>query len=387
MAKVSVILPVFNAEKYLAPAVASILMQDHRDLEIIAVNDGSSDRSGEILQRAAAQDPRIVVIARENRGLIATLNEALGRATGDFIARMDADDISYPNRISTQLKAFASDPELAVSGCFFDTIYAGRRMLPPGAPDATEAVELRVLSRFCTILRHPTVMFRRSTIPDGELRYDEAYPIAEDFDLFRRLADCCKVAQTVEPLLAYRLHPDSVSVTRMTTMWQSHVRIVEEGLLHHYPAAAGTGFGRIAEEVTADTVACAAGLIRKLDAMEHDQPTEEYRAFCLGVDNLFYFQLGLICDTRNYAHAWSFIDQCNRWHKIRRRERPMLRLSRHAPGIGVLGFAAVNASLRVKLRMISRDMRDVVPSLGDISALADSFDVRPGEAAAARAYA
>lgn len=381
MPQVSVILPVFNAEKYLSAALASILLQDHQALEIIAINDGSTDRSGEILRRAAAQDPRIVLIDRGNRGLIATLNEGIERASSDFIARMDADDIAYPNRISTQLRVFEADPELALSGCFFDTIYARKRLLPPGTADATEAADLRVLSRFCTILRHPTVMFRRSTIPEGMLHYDEAYPCAEDFDLFRRIADRCKVAQTAEPLLAYRLHENSVSVTRLATMNRSHVALVEEGLRRFYPSAAGTGFEVIADELSPAAVACAAELIRRLDALAPLQPETEQHAFQIASTGTFYFLFSLICQSKDYALACAFVEQSGNWDRIRRRERPILRAARMSSLLGRVGYAALGANLGIVRALTSRKIHGVVPAHDSIATLAATFTSAPRQPA------
>lgn len=371
MERVSIILPVYNAERYLPAALASILLQDHDNIEIICINDGSSDRSAEILHHAAAQDPRVVVIDRDNRGLISTLNEGIARASSDLIARMDADDIAYPNRISTQVRAFRANPNLALSGCFFDTIYAPRRMLAAGAPEATQSRDLRVMSRFFTILRHPTVMFRRSSLPEGMLRYDEAYPCAEDFDLFRRIADSCEVAQTREPLLAYRLHEGSVSATRMATMVRSHVAILEESLERHYPAAAGTGFQAVAEEVNPATVAAAAGLVRRLDQIEADQPEEEKRAFRIGTTTTFYFLFSLIREEGSYGMACDFVQQAGRWDMIRRRERPLLRLARSAPRAGGVGQTLLDANLKMQRWIGSRELRKIVPAHDAINALAD----------------
>lgn len=368
--KVSILLPVYNAENYLPAALASLLLQDHEDIEIIAINDGSSDGSGRILQAAATQDPRVVVIERENRGLIATLNEGIARASGDFIARMDADDIAYASRISTQLRAFAADPDLALSGCYFDTLFTDQRLLPQGVPDATETHELRVLSRFCTILRHPTVMFRRSAMPEGMLHYDEAYPCAEDFDLFRRIAAGCKVAQTNEPLLAYRLHDNSVSVTRAATMVRSHVMIVEEELRRHYPAAAGTGFARIADEVTPETVARAADLIRRLDQLESAQPATEQRAYRMGVVNTFYFLFSVICTAGSYGLGCRFIEQTGHWDMIRRRERPVLRAAKRSVVAGKMGYAVLKAELDARRLLGSRRIEEVVPAHAAITARA-----------------
>ncbi len=372
--KVSIIVPVYNAERYISAALASMLLQTHSNFEIIAINDGSVDRSSEILRSAAARDRRIHLIERENRGLIATLNEGLQHASADFVARMDADDIAYPERLAVQLRAFAADPELALSGCNFDTMFSDSRMLRLGVPNATDTVELRVMSRFFTILRHSTVMFRRSRIPEGMLRYDETYPCAEDFDLFRRIAEQCRVAQTSEPLLAYRLHDTSVSATKAATMAQSHVTLVEEGLQRHYPEAAGTGFGRITQDASSDAVARAADLIRKLDRLADRQPVAEQRAFRLGVRQLFYFIYANLCAARKFEPARDFIEQSGHWDMIRRRERPILRAARHAPALSSLGFAALEANALMVRALRARKVRDVIPAHRSIGALARACD-------------
>lgn len=373
MEKVSVILPIHNAEKYLPLALASLLLQDHQNIELICINDGSSDSSGEILRAAASQDSRIVVIERENRGLIATLNEGLERASADFVARMDADDIAYPNRISSQMRAFASDPELALSGCYFDTIFSGSLMLPAGAPDATETPELRVLSRFCTILRHPTVMFRRSVMPDGMLHYDEGYPCAEDFDLFRRIARHCKVAQTFEPLLAYRLHENSVSVTRLAEMVRSHVKILEEELLRYYPEAAGTGFEMIADEITPGTVDRAAELMKRLYRLQDLQSPQEKAIYRMGIYNTFYFLFSHIRTGGHYDLACRFVDQSGRWDMIRRREHPILKAAKYAPMVGAVGYSLLQASWEAGRRLSARNAETVIPAFSNILEFADQL--------------
>lgn len=385
MSLVSILLPVYNAEKYLAPALASLLMQDHREIEIIAIDDGSTDRSGPILRKAAESDPRLRILSRENRGLIATLNEGLQTATADFIARMDADDIAYPGRISSQLRAFEADPTLAMHGCNFDTIYAGNRMMPRTPPDATEPADLRVLSRFCTILRHPGVMFRRSVIPAGMLRYDEAYPCAEDYDLFRRIAACCTVRQGIEPQLAYRMHEGSVSVTKVATMTQTHVRILEEELARHYPEAAGTGFGRIAETVDDDSVARAADLVRRLHRLSDQQPPDEDRGFRIGARNTFYLLFSIIGMTHDYRFASDFVDQTDQWDMIRRRERPLLGAARLAPQAARLGYSLHYALLGFERALRSRSLNRTVPGYGALSGIARGLATGPRGADHARA--
>ena len=99
---VSVVLPVYNAEEYISEALKSILNQTYDNLEVVVVNDGSTDHSLHVIRSLA--DKRVKIISRENRGLVASLNEGIDAASGDYIARMDADDISHPERISKQIR-------------------------------------------------------------------------------------------------------------------------------------------------------------------------------------------------------------------------------------------------------------------------------------------
>ena len=104
MPKISVVMSVYNGEKYLTEAVESILKQSFFDFEFIIINDGSSDKTQEILQRFQKEDKRIRVVSRANKGLIYSLNEGVKMAQGEYIARMDADDVSRPERLQKQLK-------------------------------------------------------------------------------------------------------------------------------------------------------------------------------------------------------------------------------------------------------------------------------------------
>jgi glycosyltransferase involved in cell wall biosynthesis len=103
MPLVSVVLPVYNAQRYVAAALESVLGQSMSDLEVIAIDDGSSDGSLAEMERIAAADARVRLVSRPNRGLVATLNEGVAAAGGEWIARMDADDVSLPERFATQL--------------------------------------------------------------------------------------------------------------------------------------------------------------------------------------------------------------------------------------------------------------------------------------------
>src|SRR2546423_542832 len=118
MPSVSVLMPVYNGEKYLAAAVESILAQAYRDFEFVILNDGSTDGSMRILERFQRRDPRIRVLSRENRGLVQTVNELIGFARGEWVALMAQDDISLPERLALQSDFLRRHPEvLCVGGC------------------------------------------------------------------------------------------------------------------------------------------------------------------------------------------------------------------------------------------------------------------------------
>lgn len=364
------ILPVFNSEAYLPLSIGSLLFQDFPDFEIIAVDDGSTDSSLRILERVAAKDSRVRILERPHRGLVESLNEALDVATGDYVARMDADDIAYPRRLSRQLEAFAADPELALCGTNFDTIYSGSRVLRLGGPDVTDSRRLRILARFQTALRHPTVMFRRSIIPDGLLRYDAAYPCAEDFDLFRRLAERCKIAQLPEPLLAYRLHEGSVTSTSPMQMNRTHAGILEENLLRHYPSAAGTGFLGMTTEMSERTVAAGSDLILRLDRIAAEQPEEERDAVRLGTATNFYFLLAQILRCNRIDLAGDFLTQSNSWHRLPWHRRLVLGGAAAAPLLSRWASGAIPLASHLRRSVRSQPLRNVVPNYDSLLQLA-----------------
>ncbi|RWL51029.1 glycosyltransferase family A protein, partial [Mesorhizobium sp.] len=159
---ISVLLPVYNAEPYVAGAMQSILRQDYGRLEIIAIDDGSTDRSLETLERCRRDDSRVSIISRENRGLVASLNEGLAVARGELVARMDADDFAYPWRLSRQAALFAARPELGFCGALVDTLLHGR--IARGRLDPVFRLDLPVLAKFFTIFLHPTVVYNRKVI-------------------------------------------------------------------------------------------------------------------------------------------------------------------------------------------------------------------------------
>ena len=204
--KISVLLPVYNGEKHLAEAIDSILAQTFTNFELIVINDGSTDSTLAILQAYQVLDNRIRLISRENKGLVATLNEGIDLARGEWLARMDQDDIALPNRFERQLQHLKqTGAELCGSGIkFFGT--PDRRIFK--YPQSDNAIKVALL--FASAFAHPTVMMKTALIK--QLYYDSAWENAEDYDLWVRAARAGWLMTNIpEPLLHYRQHGSQMS--------------------------------------------------------------------------------------------------------------------------------------------------------------------------------
>lgn len=203
---ISVLLPVYNGEKYLAEAIESILAQTFTDFELIIINDGSTDDTLVILQRYQAVDKRIRLLSRENKGLVATLNEGVALAQGAWLARMDQDDIAMPQRFERQLQ-FLMQTGADICGCwvqFFGS--SDLRIIKYLQSDA--AIKMALL--FGSAFAHPTVMMRTALIK--RLHYDGMWENAEDYDLWIRAAQAGWLMTNVpEVLLHYRQHTTQMS--------------------------------------------------------------------------------------------------------------------------------------------------------------------------------
>lgn len=209
--RVSVIMSVYNAQAHLADAIRSILDQTFTDFEFLIVDDGSRDRSAEIMDGFAAADPRIRVIRQENKGLIASLNRLLDEARAPLVARMDADDISVPTRLELQVAFLDQHPDHGVVGANtheldqHGAITECTDLHPLDHAGIASAMEHR--SPIC----HPSVLMRRDAILDAG-GYRLPYVHCEDYDLWLRLLDRTRLANLPDRLLLYRRSPGQVSV-------------------------------------------------------------------------------------------------------------------------------------------------------------------------------
>lgn len=207
--KISVLMPVFNGERYLREAVESILNQTLTDFEFIIIDDGSTDRSIEIL--SAYTDPRLKIIRNQaNIGVSQSLNKGLDLALGEYIARMDSDDISLPERFARQVAFMDSHPEIAVCGTWVTMIDAAGRVVRSRPTPTGQELELNYWRSNPII--HPSVLIRASQL--GELRYDDQILYAQDFDLWFRMKSKYRLDNLPEYLLLYRMHKENITKSK-----------------------------------------------------------------------------------------------------------------------------------------------------------------------------
>ncbi len=213
---ISVLMPVYNAERYLAEAVESILNQTLGDFEFLIVDDGSTDGSLRILERYASRDPRIRLTSRPNTGYLVALHEMLAVARGEFLARMDADDIALPERFERQVEYFRSHPEVVVLGTRILVIdHDGDPLEERCRAQTHEEIDMAHLvpSSASPGICHPALMMRTETLRRVGGYRAEYYP-SEDGDLFLRLAEIGRLANLPDVHLKYRLHPQSTTRAR-----------------------------------------------------------------------------------------------------------------------------------------------------------------------------
>jgi len=212
--RVSVVMPVHDGERYLRAAIDSVLAQTLGNLELIVIDDGSTDGSAAIVR--GMEDPRIRLIANDRKlGLAASLNRGVAEARGEFIARLDADDLAMPERLARQVAFMDANPHVALLGSWYVEISEegrplARRRLP------TEHWDLRWhLCVTCPFV-HSAVLWRRSLVAERVGGYDETIVYGEDYDLWKRLATRLPVATLPAYLIQHRLHDASMTSTHVS---------------------------------------------------------------------------------------------------------------------------------------------------------------------------
>lgn len=202
---VTVLLSVYNGERFLAEAIDSILCQSYKNFEFIIIDDASTDSTAEILKRYEREDSRIKIVTNAvNLRLAASLNKGISLASGELIARMDADDVSLPGRLEKQVAFMQANPNVSVCGTALSVYDSPSTVwLPPLDNDS-----IRAMLFFESCLYHPTVIMRKSIFNGLDSPYFSSMLPAEDYDLWSRVAQRKEIlfANLPAPLLRYRIN-------------------------------------------------------------------------------------------------------------------------------------------------------------------------------------
>lgn len=206
---ISVVLPVYNGEKYIAEAIDSILKQTYTNFELIIIDDGSTDNSLELIEKYKKQDSRIIIISRENRGLIATLNQGIEKAKGKYIARMDQDDISLPSRFEEQVNIMINDIKVVVCGSWINIFGVNKKDKIVKYYEKDKQIKANLLLSCC--FAHPSVMIRKNLMIDNNIWYNNDFENAEDYHLWTQLAKVGEFYNIPKVLLNYRFLETSIT--------------------------------------------------------------------------------------------------------------------------------------------------------------------------------
>ena len=207
---ISVVMSVFNGEAFLIEAIESILAQTFRDFEFVIVDDGSTDGTAEILDRFAKEDERIRVLRHANKGRAESLNVGIGLATGEYIARMDADDIALQHRLEDQIVFMGQHPEVGLLSGAYERFSSDGRAIDIVRPPLRDD-EIRLMLLRTSAMCHPAVMMKRNIVllSGG---YRKALLDADDYDLWLRMSERTQLANLGQPILRYRVHPKQSSI-------------------------------------------------------------------------------------------------------------------------------------------------------------------------------
>lgn len=235
--KISVVMPAYNAAGYLEEAVSSILGQTFRDFEFIIIDDGSTDATPSILKRYAALDSRIQVYRQENQGMISALNRGCRLSRGEYIARMDADDISLPKRLERQLEYIERQTQIGIVGTWIYNMDQNgsvkRAWCPPTNPKVLQWTHF-----FGVCVSHSTVLMRREILENLDFYRPEAIH-GEDVDLWLRASSITEFGNVPEILSKYRVWSASTHQIGLQMRSERHVQLLAshiKGLLNVEPA-------------------------------------------------------------------------------------------------------------------------------------------------------
>ena len=208
--EISVLICAYNAQRYLAEALESVLGQTMRAYEVVVVDDGSTDQTARILADAAQADPRVRVISGPNQGISGAANTGLVQCRAPLVARMDSDDLAEPDRLEKQVAFMNQHPDVLAAGSFVTFIDGrGRRLTVNRPPTEHDAIDDALMKGHCAIWNTSCVLRREAFLDAGG--YGRDFKTAEDLDAWLRLAERGRLANIAEPLQRYRLHDASIT--------------------------------------------------------------------------------------------------------------------------------------------------------------------------------
>lgn len=222
---ISVVMSVYNGGQFLKAAVRSILDQSFKDFEFIIIDDGSTDDTAATVQ--SFKDPRIRLLRQSNQGLVAALNRGVSVAKAEFIARMDADDISLPDRLEAELAAMTANPKVAVVGTFFNYIDASSKKRGHTVTSPTLPIDLKRSLYIVNPFGHGSTLIRKSAIMAAG-GYSPDYGPTEDYELWRRIAKDWELAIIPRVLYHYRINSQGISQLGQKEQHAYAAKIVEE---------------------------------------------------------------------------------------------------------------------------------------------------------------
>lgn len=226
MCKISIIMPVYNGEKYLKEAIDSILNQKFKDFELIIINDCSKDNTLKIIN--SYNDERIILVNNDkNLGIAQTLNKGIEISKGKYIARMDADDICYPHRLETQINFMENNLDIGMCGSAVE-VFTDKSSDIHKCP--LNHNEIKVLQIFNSAFCHPAIMIKKEILEQNNLRYNDFYEGMEDYELWIRMSKVTKLANIDDILLKYRSHSGQVTKSVTNEQFEKMMLIREKTL-------------------------------------------------------------------------------------------------------------------------------------------------------------
>jgi len=230
--KISVLMPAYNTEKYIGEAIESILNQTFKDFEFIIIDDCSTDNTWEIIQGYVKKDERIIVLRnKKNSKICKTLNRGIDIAKGKYIARMDADDWSYPDRFEKQFKFMENNPEVVISGGTMEVCDEKMDLLNQRKYNLTDGEIRKKLFRYSPFC-HATTIYKTKIVKKIN-GYDEMFYVAQDYDFYFRLGMHGKFGNLKDILYKLRTHPESLS-SKKTRIQEKFTLMIRKKAVKEY---------------------------------------------------------------------------------------------------------------------------------------------------------